>query len=38
MDQATDLAEMLEGMPEIYGNIQLAQTWGETDPDGGEKN
>jgi predicted porin len=37
MDQATDLAEMLEGMPEIYGNIQLAQTWGETDPDGGEK-
>jgi predicted porin len=24
-------------MPEIYGNIQLAQTWGETDPDGGEK-
>jgi predicted porin len=24
MDPATDLAEMLESMPEIYGNIQLA--------------
>jgi hypothetical protein len=37
MDQATDLAEMLEGMPEIYGNIQLAQFWSEEDPKGGPK-
>jgi predicted porin len=36
MDQATDLAEMLEGMPEIYGNIQLAQTWSETEPKEGD--
>jgi predicted porin len=37
MDQATDLAEMLEGMPEVYGNIQLAQFWSEEDPKGGTK-
>jgi predicted porin len=37
MDQATDLAEMLEGMPEVYGNIQLAQFWSEQDPKGGPK-
>lgn len=24
MDNASDIAEMLEGMPEVYGNIQLA--------------
>ena len=32
MDPATDLAEMLESMPEIYGNIQLAHV--STDVDG----
>jgi predicted porin len=37
MDQATDLAEMLEGMPEIYGNIQVYQEWNEQDPKGGPK-
>jgi predicted porin len=37
MDNASDLAEMLESMPEVYGNIQLAQFWSEVDPKGGSK-
>jgi len=35
MDAATDLAEMLESMPEIYGNIQLAHATTDTDGVGG---
>jgi len=31
MDPATDLAEMLESMPDIYGNIQLAHLTDDTD-------
>lgn len=35
MDQASDLAEMLESMPTIYGNIQLVNNTNDTD---GESN
>jgi predicted porin len=36
MDPATDLAEMLEGMPTIYGNIQLYHASNTTDTLAGE--